>query len=42
MTSPVQPRILVSVATFNERDNLAPLVHEIRRYAARVPHSDHG
>ncbi|HEV8059697.1 MAG TPA: polyprenol monophosphomannose synthase [Gemmataceae bacterium] len=33
MTSPVQPRILVSVATYNERDNLAPLVHEIRLYA---------
>jgi dolichol-phosphate mannosyltransferase len=33
MTSPLQPRILVSVATFNERDNVAPLVREIRVYS---------
>jgi dolichol-phosphate mannosyltransferase len=26
-----EPRILVSIATYNERDNLAPLIHEIRQ-----------
>ncbi len=33
MNSPAQPRILVSLATYNERDNLAPLLREIRVYA---------
>jgi dolichol-phosphate mannosyltransferase len=33
----VEPRVLVSVATYNERDNLAPLVKEIR---AVVPAAD--
>jgi len=32
-----EPRILVSVATYNERDNLAPLVREIRQ---AVPAAD--
>ena len=26
------PRILISLATYNERDNLAPLIHEIQSY----------
>jgi dolichol-phosphate mannosyltransferase len=26
-----EPRILVSIATYNERDNLTPLIHEIRQ-----------
>lgn len=29
--NPSSPRILVSLATYNERDNLAPLIEEIRR-----------
>jgi dolichol-phosphate mannosyltransferase len=33
----VEPRVLVSIATYNERDNLAPLVQEIR---AVVPAAD--
>jgi dolichol-phosphate mannosyltransferase len=33
MTSPSQPRILVSMATFNERENLAPLLEEIRHFS---------
>jgi dolichol-phosphate mannosyltransferase len=33
MTSPPLPRILVSIATYNERDNLAALVKEIRVFA---------
>src|SRR5690242_3920187 len=32
-----EPRILVSLATYNERDNLAPLVQEIRQ---AVPAAD--
>jgi dolichol-phosphate mannosyltransferase len=28
-----EPRVLVSMATYNERDNLAPLIEEIRRAA---------
>ncbi len=32
--SPAEPRILVSIATYNERDNLAPLIQEI---VAAVP-----
>jgi dolichol-phosphate mannosyltransferase len=30
-SQPAQPRLLVSLATFNERDNLAPLIEEIRK-----------
>jgi dolichol-phosphate mannosyltransferase len=33
MNPPAQPRILVSLATYNERDNLAPLLREIRVHA---------
>ena len=34
MASPVaEPRLLVSIATFNEHDNLAPLIHEIHAAA---------
>jgi dolichol-phosphate mannosyltransferase len=33
MTTPSQPRILVSLATYNERDNLAALLREIRVYS---------
>jgi len=33
MTSPSQPRILVSLATYNERENLAALLREIRVYS---------
>ena len=34
---PTLPRLLVSIATYNEADNLPPLVAEIRKYA---PHAD--
>ena len=34
---PTQPRILIALATYNERDNLAPLVQAIR---ATVPQAD--
>src|SRR5438105_4516326 len=34
---PAEPRILVSLATYNEAGNLAPLVEEIHRY---LPHAD--
>lgn len=33
----LQPRLLVSIATYNERENLTPLIEEIHRYA---PHAD--
>ncbi|WP_238602842.1 polyprenol monophosphomannose synthase [Fimbriiglobus ruber] len=33
---PAAPRILVSLATYNERGNLAPLIAEIRKYAPNV------
>jgi dolichol-phosphate mannosyltransferase len=32
-----EPRILVSIATYNERDNLPPLIHEIRQ---AIPSTD--
>jgi dolichol-phosphate mannosyltransferase len=32
MNALAQPRILVSMATYNERDNITPLLHEIRQY----------
>ena len=35
--TPTPPRLLVSLATYNERDNLPPLVAEIHRHA---PHAD--
>ncbi len=31
MSSPASPRILVSLATYNERDNLAPLLAEVQK-----------
>jgi dolichol-phosphate mannosyltransferase len=31
VSSPPSPRILVSLATYNERDNLGPLIHEIHQ-----------
>jgi dolichol-phosphate mannosyltransferase len=34
---PAEPRLLVSTATYNERDNLAPLIQEIHRF---VPAAD--
>jgi dolichol-phosphate mannosyltransferase len=33
---PAQPRLLVSLATYNERGNIQPLIEEIHRY---VPHA---
>lgn len=37
MSSPAVPRVLVSMATYNERDNVGPLVREIH---TRVPSAD--
>lgn len=37
MPSDSPPRVLISVATYNERDNLGPLAREIH---AQVPHAD--
>lgn len=37
MTTEEQPRTLVTLATYNERDNLAPLIQEIHQ---QLPHAD--
>ncbi len=36
MSSSPAPRLLVSLATYNERDNLQPLIEEILRYAPQA------
>ena len=37
MPAPSSPRVLVSLATYNERDNLAPLIAEVRQ---RLPDAE--